>query len=206
MIISIIRIFTFTSLLNSWVAYASTAKDAFNNGQFAFAANKALDAIQWWETALFLDPTLQVLPNFIYRNLAAVNFQLERWEPAFGYYVLALEKESEKIPLDSIKKLAMVCMEMAALDAKDGEFEQSTQYNLLAKKYFEMFLNKNTEPLSVLLHVDISHVYHSAGDYEKALVWHQKTYDLAQKTNTPLPEAFMASYFFLMKNLQTIPN
>jgi len=165
--------------------------------------NQALrqQAISLWEEALKLDPTLQELPKTIYRNLATVNFSLGHSVRAFNYYLRALKEEGEKFPLNSLKHLAMTCMEITMIHNKNNNLEQSEQYNLLAKEFFEIFIAKTTQPFSAALCLDIANVYLSADEYENSLIWHNRASNIAQETKTALPERFAASYSFLMKKL-----
>jgi len=159
-------------------------------------------AVSLWEEALRLDPGLPTIVKSIYRNLATSNFSLGQPNRAFRYYLLALENEGNEFPVNSYKHLAMNCMEITIAKHTNGDLEQSGQYNLLAKSFFEIFIAKNTEPFSISLCMDIANVYLSADEYENSLVWHQKASEIAKETKTALPGSYAASYSFLKKKLE----
>jgi len=181
------------SIFTSIFANASNTLDRYKAAKILAECGEYDDAISLWEEALRLDPQLQNLSKKIYRRLGDVLVLLKRWEPAFGYYTLALEKEGE-VPLNTLQDFARVCIEMASLELRDSGLEAAQQYHLFAKKYFEMFLARNTQPISVPLAVNISRVYYLVGEYEKSARWHQATFELALQTNSKLPEIFFVSF------------
>jgi len=201
MIILIIRKLIFSTFLCTFFANASTevrqanAQELCEFAQVCFDTQEYEDALSLWEKALYLE-SQGSLPEDIHLNLAKTAFNLAQWEKVFGYYTLAFNKDGENMPADDIKNLALACMEMAVLDAADREFESAKQYNFLAKKYFELFLAKNTQPLNVILAVDISRVYYLTDDFEKSVQWHQATLELALRSNSmsQLSDTFYMSF------------